>query len=172
MKYLLLIFIALLSSCGSSGSDDTDFIGAANVQLEVTPTTIDTGDRLRVQIKISDTNLNDLIIKIRYPDSLSYVPSSATIDFQDDPEDATPNFNQTADGENYLVFFISSENFEDFDEATLEVQLRALNDLKGGQLEVDADVDDPLISNSREFDINQPEFTAEDSVTIKVLGEN
>lgn len=171
MRYLSFFLLALLSSCGGSGNGDVDFVGAANVKLSVSPTAIDTGDRLRVRVNISDTNLNDLIIKIRYPDSLAYVPSSASIDYQDDPEDATPSFNQTADGESYLVFFVSSENFEDFDEATLEVQLRALNDLKGGQLEVDADVDDPLISNNREFDINQPDFTAEDAVTIKVLGE-
>ncbi len=172
MKYLLLILTGLLASCGGSGNGDLDFVGAASVELNVTPTTIDTGDRVRVKVKISDTNFNDLIIKLRYPDSLTYVPSTATIDYLDDPEDATPNFNQSADGENYLVFFIPADNFEESDEATLEIQLRALNDLRTGQLEVDADVDDPLISNNREFDINQPEFTAEDAVTIKVLGES
>ena len=172
MRLLLALCLVALTSCGGSGSGSIDFVGAANVRVEATPSTIDTGDRMRVRVRISDTNFNDLIIKIRYPDNLIYVPATATIQYLDDPEDATPNFNLSDDGETYLVFFFDADDFEGLDEATLEFQLRGLSILREGDLEVDADVDDPLINNDREFDISQPEFTPEDSVSIKILGEN
>jgi hypothetical protein len=42
--------------------------------------------------------------------------------------------------------------------------------VSSGKLEVDADRDDPLIANNVEFDINSPEFSAQDYVDISVTG--
>lgn len=161
-----------LASCGGGGGGSGDnFPGAANVSIQIEPGEIDTGDRALAIADVSDVREN-MILKFRFPTVLSYVPATATIEIDGREKDITPNINTTdAANYGYLVFFLGTRDFGDSKEGKIRFQLQANDSSKEGKIEIDADVDDPLIDNLAEFTIANPEFAAEDDVTINVIGQ-
>lgn len=165
----LLIF---LTSCGGGGSDGggSGFVGAAQVSLKASPKTIDTGDRTEVRISVSDVNESGIALKIRFPSSLAYVPSSALLIVDGDEKDATPTVNASKDDDIYLVFYFSQDDFGADAEGEVVVLLEGVSSEAAGFIEVDADVDDPAIDNASEFSLEEPEFVAESDSGIVVEG--
>ena len=66
-----------------------------------------------------------------------------------------------------MVFFLLTSTFNEADSGLLTLQLEGISLLENGEV----NVDDPLINNNVEFDITQPEFAAESSNDLKVIGE-
>lgn len=178
---LLLLTCATLSSltaCGSGGGGgDDDFVGAANVSIEARPSHIDSGDRTKVMIGINEVHQNGIALKVRFPDGLRYVTESASLNAADRNIIVEPTVNASSKegGDVYLVFYLSQSLFrlagEEYrgEAGTLSLQLEGRSTVKDGKIQVDADVDDPAEDNSVEFDINNPEFAAEDQSTINVV---
>ncbi len=163
--------LALLSCGGGGGGGDSDsFVGAANVSIRVNPSDIDTGDRMLVSMDISEVHPIGIILKVRYPRCLSYVLNSATLTVDESEVDIGPAVNSADDRVNYLVFFLSQSSFNADRKGKISFQLEGNARVSEGQVEVDADVDDPLIDNTVEFDIENPEFGAEDSAMVEVRG--
>lgn len=167
-KYALIVVILFSLACGGGGGGDS-FVGSANVTLEVTPTTVDTGDRLRVKVIIRDAETNNIILKVEYPAEFSYVFSSSTLKIGDDVDDIVPDFDEKDDDVGYLVYFLDVESLAD-KSGELTLELEGTDFLSKGKISVDADVDDPLIPNSDEFSFDEPEFLSEDDVEVKILG--
>ena len=170
MKTILYaIFISIfLASCGGGGS--SSFIGAANVRIETSPNSIDTGDRTKTEITISDVNSNGIILKIFFPSGLSYVSDSSFLKVDDNNIDISPTFNESGTGGNYLVYFLSQEIFNNDGSGKLSVEFEASSKFNDRKIEVDADVNDPLIEDGSEFDSDNPEFASESSASIEVTG--
>ena len=165
---LLLSLSCLLYSCGGSSSDD-DFVGAAKVEISVSPDRIDSGDRLRVEIRIESVHEDGIIVKVNFPEALEYVRDSAELEVLGEEIDFSPLVNAIGEDGVFLVFFIPFDDiFDAFADGTLSFELEALEEIKDAEIAVDADVDDPLIPNQNEFDIDSPEFGAEDSEIINV----
>ena len=168
-----LVLFAFLPACsGGGGGGGSGFVGAANVSIDVSPGSIDTGDRSEVRVQISDVHPNGIILKIRFPTALTYVLNSAVLEVSGDEVDISPAVSQTDNNDNYLVFFLPQDSFgsEGEESGTVVVQLEGAEDTSSGKVEVDADVDDPLINNDVEFNISEPEFAAEDERSIEVNG--
>jgi hypothetical protein len=167
-----------LSGCGGGGGgDDTgDFSGAANVSLSVNPSTIDSGDRTFVRLELSDVHPNGIALKIRYPQGLVYVPNSGTLVVDEKETAIKPRVNAvTPDEESvYLVFYLPQKLFRragqeySGEPGTVELQLVGKLAVQDGLVEVDADVDDPGVADTLEFNISKPEFLAEDLQSISV----
>lgn len=170
MRILFILTILLLTSCGGGGGGDDSFVGAANTLIDISPNEIDTGDRAQVIVRISDVNTSGIILKILYPESLGFVSESASLEVDNNEDDLDPDVIVTGDDGRYAVFFISSDDIPEDKEGRLSFVLEANDTLSEGTISVDADVDDPLINNNVEFDIEQPEFLAEDSEDIRVIG--
>lgn len=172
MKKLLTtsLLALMISGCGGGGGD-SDFIGAALVSLNASPTKTDPGDRTEIMLHLAEVNDNGIALKVRFPTSLAYVPASSTLEVsgEDTPIDVTPAVTVRVNALRYVVYFFKRSLFGDNNQGTLKLQLAALSDDSGAKIEVDADVDDPRISNLREFDVNNPEFEAEDSETIEIV---
>lgn len=166
----LALFCCLcLFGCDSGGNDEgSGFVGAAIVRISTSPSTIDTGDRTEVKVDITDVNPNGIILKIRYPEDLSYVLDSAELTIGDDETSLTPALSQSDGDRKYLVFFLPQDSFGKDEAGIVTVQLEAGSDISDERVEVDADVDDPLINNDVEFNIDEPEFAAEDEAAISV----
>jgi hypothetical protein len=164
---------------GGGGGGDTSYSGAANVSIRATPSKIDTGSRTQVSIDISDVVESGIAIKIRYPIGLKYVPSSAFLNVGEKELDLTPTINVdvSKDDETYLVFYVTQSQFkrsgQDYDgeQATMTLQLEGREAVQNGEIEVDPDVDDPAEDNAVEFNVDTPEFEAEDSTPIEVVGD-
>lgn len=180
-----LLTATLLSSItagcggGGGGGGDTTYSGAANVSIKASPSKIDTGSRTQVSIDISDVVESGIALKIRYPTGLKYVASSAFLYVGEKEIDLTPTINTdvTKDDETYLVFYMPQAQFkrsgQDYegDQATMRLQLEGREAVQDGKIEVDPDVDDPAEDNASEFDVDTPEFEAEDSTSIEVVGD-
>jgi hypothetical protein len=175
------LLTALLAGCGSGGggSDSSDFVGAAEVSMQATPTKIDSGDRTLVETEISKVIDSGIALKFRFPDSLRYVPESAFLYVNKKEVDLTPTVNQVSSEERarYVVFYIKQSLFAkpgrkyDGEGGTIKLQLEGVKALEEGKIEVDADVDDPAEDNATEFKIDAPEFVAEDDSNIAVASE-
>ena len=167
---LFLVSLLMLAGCGGGGGDGSDFIGAAQARIEVNPQTIDTGDHIRVTVRISSVHQDGIALKIRFPSGLAYVPSTAFLTVDQHEIDESPEVDVTSetDSKSYLVFYFTQAIFGEGETGELEIELEGVSEIADGRVEVDADVDDPLISNDTEFDIEAPEFLAEDEAKIEV----
>jgi hypothetical protein len=175
---LTAITIPSMVGCGGGGGGDDsgDFSGAANVSMSVKPSSLDSGDRTLVRVDVSDVHENGIALKFRYPAGLVYVPNSATILVDDKETAIKPRVNAvTSDDESvYLVFYLPQKLFrrtgQDYsgESGTVELQLVGKLAVRDGLVEVDADVDDPGIADSVEFNLSKPEFLAEDQQSISV----
>lgn len=172
MKKLLRagILAIVLSGCGGGGGGGGGYVGAALVSIDASPTRIDPGDRTELTINLSEVDDNGIALKIRFPIALKYVSDSTTleVDGLDDPISLTPNITTRADDFRYVVYFMRRSRFGESNQATMKLQLEGVEEASDVVVGVDPDVDDPNISNGAEFDASNPEFGAEDQVTIQV----
>lgn len=167
---LILSLSFLTASCGGGGGGGSDFVGAATVNISASPTRIDTADRTEITVNISEINENGIALKIRSPEGLQYVPDSAILIEQGSSIDVSPTVNTSANGKRYLVFYITRDILGKDAQGTLSLFLVGRTETESGKVEVDADVDDPLIGNDVEFDVNSPAFAAADEVSVEVQG--
>lgn len=165
---ITMIASSLISCGGGSGGDDGGFIGAANVSLRVSPDKIDTGDRSKVTINITDIHENGILLKVKVPKQLAYVPDTAFLYVNSDEKDIGPDKNVTKDNDSFLVFFLDQADFNDEDEGRIEFQLVGNDKVSEKEVQVDADVNDLQIVDSEEFSAESPEFGAEDAVSLEV----
>lgn len=164
----LIGLISLLSGCGGGGGGD-GFIGAAQVSISATPNRIDTGDRTQLRISISEVHENGIALKIHHPDGLTYVRDSATLIVEGADIDTGPLNNVSSETGVFLVFYFTQSIFGKNDRGELLLELEATGEVSDGSIEVDADVDDPLIDNENEFSVETPEFQGEVSASIEVI---
>lgn len=161
-----------MAACGGGGSGDEiveDFFGAGTVRIVAAPRTLDTGDRTKVAIEINDVHPDGIILKVYYTEALGYVVDSSLLIVDGDELDIGPSFNGLDGDEGvFLVYFIPADDFGDDNKGTLSFELRAKSAVEDGEVSVDIDVDDPLISNDTEFDVNEPEYLAESETSITV----
>ena len=173
MNKILSIFLVSLVplffiACGEGGENGDDFVGAGNVNITATPNKIDTGDRTRVSIKLSEINLNGISLKILFPSGLSYVPDSTNLIIDKNTSKIEPNFNISGTGGHFIVYFLAESLFKD-KKGEIVLELEGISRFTKGRIDVDVDVDNPLIANADEFDANDPKFTAESSASIEVI---
>lgn len=168
-----------LTGCGGGGggSDSSTFSGAATVSLDLTPSTIDSGDETLVKAWVGDVHQSGIALKFRFPSGLRYVPESATLTVGEKEVDIKPRNNvlTTDEKSTYLVFFISQRLFrqpsQEYNGEPGLVQLRLVGKslVNEGLVEVDADVNNPDVPDPVEFNVSKPEFTAVDQRTITVI---
>lgn len=162
---LTLLLVATLAACGGgSGSSSSDFNGSADVSIHVSPRSIDPGDRLDVEVQISNVSDAGVDLKFRFPKGLSYVAGSSFLIVDGQSVDIDPDFlGLAALGDlRYLVYYMTREIFGNSNNARVQFQLRGDAAIEDSKIEVDADV------GERNFDVDQAEFQAEDDISISV----
>lgn len=169
--FLILGVTLLATGCGGGGGGGgNSFVGAAEVTIQASPQTIDTGDRALVTANVSDVHKSGILLKFHFPSSLRYVPNSAELVVAGSESELAPGFNVSIDNETYLVFFLGDRDFPSARSGVFRFEVQAVTKLANGEIEVDADVDDPEIANAEEFNPEAPEFEAQDAARIEVIG--
>ena len=165
---LLVSMVACGGGGGSGGSGD--YVGSAEVAIDAVPHEVDTGDRIRVTINVRDVIPGGILLKLRYPTALHYVKDSANLVVSGGSVAFPPtSYAVTSDSTTaYLIFAIAPSQLGKGNEGDLVLELSAASTLNKAKIEVDPDVDDPNIPNTQEFNVADPQFTADDSVTVKV----
>jgi hypothetical protein len=167
---LFFLFLSLnLASCGGGGGGGGgDFLGAARVFIEARPVRIDTGDRMQVSIDISQIHPDGILLKIKFPVGLRYVQSSSNFTTNQETFDATPIFNVRDEEIRYLVYAVKRSSFGEREKGKLNLELQGVSVTESGEIQVDPDVDNPLVPNSEEFSASDPDFSPEDGLGVAV----
>lgn len=176
--FLCFMAFAQLIGCGGGGgsddSGDTDSLLAAIVSIGAQPTNIDTGERLLVRVTIDEVNQQGIVLKLRYPQGFNFYRDSAVIIADGESSSVEPQVQGTSQvpGEtaDYLVFFLPRSRFGLEARGTLSLQLIGKAKVESGAIEVDVDLDNTLVDNSREFNLANPLFTPEVQVEASVAG--
>ncbi len=168
--YILLIIVTplFLTSCGSGRKDN--FYTPANALLTLSPSMIDSGDTTKVKIKIYDIKIKDIVVKVRFPSSLSYIRDSSYILIDNKVKDAGPTTisEETESEYSYLIYYFSKSAFSKNGEGYLSFSLEAISNSSKKDVEVDIDTNNPEIEDSKEFDPKTPKFTPQSSANIQV----
>jgi hypothetical protein len=156
-----------VSGCGGGGGDG--FAGSGRVDMSLEPRRIDVGDRTRIVVQISEVNRDGVLIKLHFPDALSYVGNTASLTVDGVEGVIEPDVDVIGDNQDrYIVFFFSQADFGNNQRGTLVLELQADASVIKGRVEVDIDVDDPDINNLFEFSVDDPRFQVDDSEDIEV----
>ncbi len=164
---ICLCFSIILSACGGGGGGG-EFEGAALVNVSANPRAIDTGDRTNVTIDIQDVNDDGIMLKIRTPLGLTYVTDSGSLTVSNIQINIDPAASKADATHNYLVYFFRRALFGSENRGTVKVIFEGTAAVETGTIDIDPDIDNPSISNTTEFDIAAPKFSAEDSKDITV----
>ena len=168
-----IVLLSILVSCGGGGggSDPSSpSTQPAYVNLEVNPTSIDTGNRFIVFAYVQEINPDGIFLKIRTPISVLYISNSGTLEVNGQVSEIHPDFYQSDGTYNYLVYKLDSSMVPSGYEGKVTVQYEADAAVSSGLIAIDADFNDPKIPDALEFDVKNPEFTPLKSVSVTVLG--
>lgn len=160
----------LLTACGGGGGGGDQFVGAALVNIDAVPRETDPGKRVQVTARINEVHPDGVFVKLRIPDGFSYAPGTGRFSLGDTKRTIDPLFNLAAskEGAVYLVFDTPRSLFGEDNEGTLVLELNADSGVQSGNIEIDADVNDPNIADSAEFSVENAEFDVQDEVSVKV----
>lgn len=173
-----LVVLLFLIGCGGDSSVSFGGGGAALVSITANPNKIDIQDRTTVRIKLRDVNRNGIAVKIRFSNKLEYAPNTTFLRVLGEDKKFDPDFNVRDGNVRYLVYFIKRSNFGDLpdeedletisEEGELRLELTGRERIQNSTIEVDVDVDDPLIANDQEFSVEEPGFQSEAEASISV----
>lgn len=167
---LFLVVIGCGMGGGGGGDDQVDVGSAAppSININLTPETIDAGDRTNVRVLLQDVELDAFILKIRYPITMKYVTNSSFAKVGDKTFDIGPDQEKSDENNSYLVYYLTRDLFLEETEGTINLQIEALSSPGAIKVEGDTDIDDPNQDNSTEFDIADPQFDAVDDEPLQV----
>jgi len=138
------------------------------VFLNVAPTVIDTGDIMKVTVDIQSVDPLGAALKVRFPVGLLYVPESSILEAGGMKFEIAPQKNVSDSDNVYLIFYITNLSFGGNPAGQLSFKLLGDDEVSEGEVGVDTDLDDPRVENAEEFDVEDPDFTAQDSVSVRV----
>lgn len=165
---LLIVFSLLFLSCGSGSSGSGIDSGPASARISVTPSVIDTGDITIAQVILKDFTESSIVVKIRFPSGLRYIPESSVIVVDDEILDTGPEDIATATDYGYLVYYLDEQMFYPRGYGALKFVLEGTADVPDGKIGVDVDFDNLEIENEEEFDSSNPRFDPLDETKIRV----
>jgi hypothetical protein len=167
---ILLISFCLISCGGGGGGSDPNEPATepAFTNLVVQPTALDAGDKINITIYLQEINKDGIVVKIRVPSSVLYFNDTGFLNVDGNQQNIDPEFYQSANNFNYLVYVLSRDQFGESNEGTVTVQFQASAAVAAGAVAVDVDFKDTSLSNAEQFDIDNPRFSAQDTVDIVV----
>jgi hypothetical protein len=157
-----------LVGCGGGGGGGGEFFGPAEVSLRANPESFFIGDRTLLTAELSQVNDDGVVLVYRFPTALSYVPNSAKLVLGDTEVSVTPLLNQAKDENVYLVFVFPQSSFSEDAAGNLQLQLQGIEKKESAEIELDPSIRNLLVPNDQQFDINNPVFGTDISVTVEV----
>ena len=169
--------VTIVAACGGLGGGGGGGGSGANYEgdlyLELERDQIDSGDLDKVNIEVANLNPHGAILKVRMPLSLRYVQNSAVMfPGRDERRPISPDRSVADDNQRFLVFFLDPREAIDQEYVSLQFTVKALAGDEDGYVEIDLDNNDPSIPDSREFSLDDPNFTAKDRRSIYVQPES
>ncbi|MCC6932149.1 MAG: hypothetical protein IT292_02695 [Deltaproteobacteria bacterium] len=140
----------------------------AQAELHVSPSAIDSGDRMTIDVVISEFTTKYVALKIRLPKGLTYILDSSTLTVNGTILDAGPRNDDLAGDYRYLVYYFDEDDFLPAEQGVLTLLMEGESDVAQGKVEVDIDFDDQEFDNDSEFNASDPQFDPQVEVDIRV----
>lgn len=166
-------FLAVVISCGSGGGGGGgNDLEPADVSLRAEPRLIDSGDRIRVTANLNDVKETGVLLKFHYSNRLRYVLNTSVLTVEGEEVKVNAAANRAVGrelaGETYLVYDLPGSAFGESRDAELSLTLEGLAKLSDGEIEVDADFNEPGLTIDQKFTVLRPEFDPVASVRVTV----
>jgi hypothetical protein len=180
LLYLILsiLFSISILSCGlgGGGGGGGNELIAADVSISADPIEIDSGDRSRISVFLSDVKEDGVLLKFRYSNKFAYVRNSSTLVIDGHEFTVSASAEDTVgaalSGETYLVYDLPHSLFGESDNGEIRLVIEGLAKINNGKIEVDADFNDPNQTIAQKFNILSPEFEPKDFVKISVVDDS
>jgi len=169
MRALIAFAVALLPACGGGGGGGGEAL-PAELSLEVSPKEIDSGDRMIVEVRVGSIDSGDIALKVRFPLGMRYVAASSKLRIGDGFINYEPTTVVAASDYRYIVYYLGADTLAPEDNGTLKFVLSGASLVEDGEIEVDADIDDLAVANSKEFKVADPRFEPQDAMSVSVRG--
>lgn len=165
IKYVISC-IALITAigCGGGGGGSGSAQGAAAVDIKISPTKIDVGDRTTITIEIASIHESGILLKVKFPEGLRYVKSSSFLKVDGAEVDVTPRDTVTVSPDNYVTFAFPKSTFREEDYGVLKLELTGVSAVTKGRVQVDPDVNYALA-----FSGTDPKFQEEAEAEVTVI---
>ncbi|MCB0353676.1 MAG: hypothetical protein KDD64_09135 [Bdellovibrionales bacterium] len=170
-KWFLAIVLAgvilVTVGCGGGGGGGP-VQNPESLDISVSPSQIDSGEATTVTLRVRGVS-SSFVLKLSYPRGLRYEDFSSAVEQRNDVEVSLDPTEYRSEEVRYLVFFLSEDDFDENGDGEIVLRLRGENEAQGN-ISVDVDENDPNVSDSSEFDVDDPDFTSEKSKSIRVIG--
>lgn len=158
----LLAIVFFLTCCGGGGGGGAPEGSPSAVSISLNPDRIDSGDRLTVRVQLTDiraSEVNGIVIKLRYPTGLDVIESSSLTSVSGDESVPIDPEGFRGDPNDFLLFFLDTARVDlNNRQAWIEFDLEGTEAIENGRVGVDVDAADA--DNRESFDINDPRFSA------------
>jgi hypothetical protein len=160
--------LVTLGCGGGGGRSAPNDPGDVFITLE--KSTIDVGNFSQLYLEANNINENGVLLKLRYPTSLTYSKRSAVLFPGEDKEEYIfPYTEESTDSERYLVFFFTPSK-RIGDDIRMALNLKAIKKDDDAFVEIGLSNNDPNVFDSQEFKINRPFFSPLDREDIYIRG--
>ncbi len=169
---LAMLCIVTLSHCGGGGGggEDNAELHGANADVDLDPSQIKIGDRTLVRAILWEVASSGVLVKIRYPEALSYIDGTALVKVGDSRTGITPVIGpRKSKNWIYLVYLITRDSVGDDNYGELFLQLRGVILNSAADVEVDLDLHNPALDPDEEFRVREPFYSAEDSTRVEII---
>lgn len=158
---------ALLSACGSGGGGGIS--NPADARIGVSPGRIDSGDRVSVEARVLGITEDRILVKIRYPNQLSYVRGSYVLSSGLLSDSDGPDIRASDTSNTYLVddIDLAELGIEDDEPIYINFELLGTDDLPSGMVELDVDINGRR-DEGINFDITDPRFDAQSDSSVGI----
>lgn len=164
---LLFLF---LPGCGGGGGGTSGNPG--NVQIEVSPNRIDTGDRMLIRVHINSLEFFEnefVVVKVRCPSGLSYVQDSTVVQTHNASENFTAQWSsleRNVDESVYVVTTLAENNLHGATSLEVSFYMEGQYAVSSGACAADIDHSNP---DEPRFDVNDPKFSSLSQMDVRVI---
>jgi hypothetical protein len=160
-----------LVACGGGGGGGGGDSQPADLYIDISPSSIDTGDRVSADVLVDNLKEGSIALKVRFPSGMRYVSGSAKLILDESSTAFNPTTVALGGEYRYIVFYLAPANLAPRDNGRVTFLLSGAAPVEDGEVAVDADVDDPAIPNQNEFSASDPKFDPQDAVWVRVRGQ-
>ncbi len=169
----VVVVITFVVGCGvgggGGGGSEPNDTGSLFAQLERTE--VDLGNFTQVFVELNAINESGVILKLRYPTSITYSKRSAVLfPGEDEQAEIFPFTEATSSGERYLVFFFYPNERKNND-IRLAFNLKAISVDDEAFVEFGVNNNDPNVPDSSEFRVSRPLFSPIERFDVRIVGE-
>ena len=132
--------------------------------------TVDVGNFTQLYIEANDIDENGVLLKLRYPPSLTYSKRSAVLFPGEGKEQYIFPYTEATSGQDRFLVFFFTPNERLGNDIRLALNLKAIKRDDEAYVELGLSNNDPNVPDTQEFRVGKPFFSAIDREDVVIRG--